>query len=267
MKKIIVIILLSIAYTSATFAQIGANYADEKGKQGFWVGVDSTKKKIYEGHFVNDKPVGTFTYYYNNGSKKSEATFSPNGSQVYAKMYNIGGTFIAEGQYLNEKKDSLWRFYDAKNGKLLSTSFYRNGLKHGESKVYYPNGNVVESKMWLNGVAEGPCKKYFNNGQLRYDGNYHNNLVHGTLKFYFTNGKLYATGDYVNDLKHGDWVYNKKEGGFDHKEVYRHGKLLSEDLNLITKEQQEKERLKYLEKTERERRSGGGMEQHLDPRR
>jgi antitoxin component YwqK of YwqJK toxin-antitoxin module len=261
MKKIISYTFISIIYITSISAQSEANFKDKEGrKQGFWVVLDSAKKKVYEGHFVDDIAVGKFTYYYSIGTKKSEATYLKNGTVVYAKMYDLGGKFIGEGKYVNEKKDSIWKFYAA-TGELLSEENYVNGVKNGVCKIYYPNGNTVESKNWKNGVADGPCKKYFNNGVLRYDGNYKNNMVDGELKFYFTNGQLYAKGKYVKDVKDGEWIFYTKEGAFDRKELYANGRLLSEDLNIISKEQQQKERLQYQEQTEKE----GNENPHVDP--
>lgn len=241
-----ILLCLSVFGTSAN-AQDTLNQTDEKGrKQGYWIKKDSDKKKVYEGRFVNNIPTGKFTYYYDTGTPWSVSVFSQNGTVAYTKMYDASGKLTGEGKYINQKKDSTWKFYN-RDGMLISEETYILGVKNGASKVYYPSGGLVEEKYWKNGILDGPCKKYFENGQIRYTGKYVNNNVDGYVKFYFSNGKIYAEGLYVNDLKEGDWKYYNKDGTADRIEKYIKGRLQGDDPNIISREAQDKEVQEYKE--------------------
>jgi antitoxin component YwqK of YwqJK toxin-antitoxin module len=237
--------LLLLAITLLLFlpvkAQTDINRKDEKGKkQGHWVKVDENKKKIYEGDFVDDLPNGKFTYFFDSGKPWSISVFSDKGTITRTKMFDASGNLTGEGKYINQKKDSTWKYY--KEGKLISEENYINGVKTGIEKVYYSSGAIVEEKYWKNGQLNGPCKKYFESGLVRYDGQYVNGKVEGYTKFYYSNGKIYVEGLYLNDLKHGKWKYYKKDGTPERVEEYINGRLQGEDPNVIPKEQVEKEK-------------------------
>lgn len=241
------LIAVGILFSTVTFAQTAPNVTDAAGKkQGHWIKLDEDKKKIYEGHFENNIPVGTFTYYYDSGIPWSISVFSKNGTVARAKMFDAGGKLTGEGKFINQKKDSVWKFYN-QEGKLLSDEVYLNGVKNGPARVYYSNGQISEEKIWKNDVLEGPCKKYFESGQLKYSGAYSKNKVEGKVTYYYASGKVDAEGMYVNDLKNGPWKYYKEDGTIIRTDTYQWGKMIettdkNKNRDVITKEQQELEK-------------------------
>jgi antitoxin component YwqK of YwqJK toxin-antitoxin module len=242
-KKLILVVVGVLFFLQMKSQQKATiNHIDEKGrKQGHWVKVDENKKKIYEGNFVDNIPTGKFVYFYDNGKPWSVSFFSNNGTVTHTKMYDAAEILTAEGKYVNQKKDSVWKYYN-KQGKLISDENYVNGVKTGIERVYYSSGGIVEEKQWKDGKLNGPRKKYFESGKLRYEGQYIDDKVEGYTKFYYSNGTVYAEGLYVNDLKHGKWKYSKQDGTPDRVEEYINGRLQGEDPNLIPKEQEEKEK-------------------------
>lgn len=241
MKDILHILIVFFSLVSvAAFAQ---NKTDASGKkQGHWIKLDDDKKKIYEGNFVDNVPVGKFTYYYDTGIPWSITIFSNNGKVAHTQMFDAGGLLTGEGKYVNQKKDSLWKFYN-REGKLLSIENYVNGVKNGVAIVYYSNGEMAEEKNWKNGVLDGLCKKYFESGQLKFQRNYVNDKVEGKAMFYYPSGKLNIEGVYKNDLKEGAWNYYKEDGTLERTDIYLNGLFQGKnDPNVISKEQEEKER-------------------------
>lgn len=248
MKKSI-LIAVGILFFTTIFAQDAPNKIDAAGKkQGHWIKYDDDHKKIYDGNFLNNIPVGTFTYYYDSGIPWSISVFSENGKVARTKMFDAAGKLTGEGKYVNEKKDSLWKFF-GQEGKLLSDENYLNGLKNGLSRVYYANGQISEEKNWKNGVLDGVCKKYFESGQVKYSGNYAKDKVEGKVIYYHSSGKIDAEGVYVNDLKNGVWKYFKEDGTIKRTDTYVNGNMVdssdkNKDRDVITKEQQEEEKKK-----------------------
>jgi antitoxin component YwqK of YwqJK toxin-antitoxin module len=243
-NRLFICVVLMLA-SSFLFAQEAPNVTDAAGKkQGHWIKLDDNKKKIYEGNFVNNIPVGKFTYYYDTGIPWSITHFSQNGKVARTQMFNAAGKLMGEGKYVNEKKDSLWKFYNDE-GKLISEEGYVNGLKHGSSKVFYVGGQLSEEKIWKNGKLDGPVKKYFENGQLKYIGQYINDKVEGKVVFYFASGKVNAEGAYKNDLKEGTWKYYTEDGKVERTDIYVNGRMTGTDKDVLSKEEQDKERKKY----------------------
>ena len=244
-KNIILVAFLLIWLSS--FGQTDSiNKADAKGKkQGHWIKFDDNKIKRYDGYFVNDIPVGKFIYYYDNGAIWSETIFTKNGKIAYTKMFDVAGKLMGEGKYVDQKKDSLWKFYSQEE-KLISDEYYVNGVKNGSCKVYYSSGQASEEKIWKCGVLDGACTKYFETGQIKYKGQYINNKVEGQATFYYPTGKIDAQGVYKNDMKDGDWKYYKEDGTLLRTDPYIDGRFVGKnDPNIITKEQEEKEKKQF----------------------
>lgn len=242
--KIIALLSFSLSILQVQ-AQTAPNKTDAAGKkQGHWIKLDENKKKIYDGNFVNDVPTGKFTYYYPEGDVKAVTVFSSGGHIARTQLFALGGKMMGEGKYVDEKKDSLWKFYDTE-GKLISDENYVKGVKNGSCKVYYANGQVSEDKLWKDGKLNGPCKKYFESGQIKYTGQYINDKVEGAVVYYHPNGKVNASGVYKNDLKDGDWNYYKEDGSLERTDKYANGHLTSTDKEIITHEEEEKEKKQF----------------------
>lgn len=241
-----VIVLLFIQCSSFIgFAQEALNKTDASGKkQGHWIKLDKDKKKVYDGNFVNDIPTGKFTYYFPTGEVKAVTVFAKNGTIARTQMFNVNGKITGEGKYVNERKDSLWKFYD-EEGVLLSDENYVNGLKEGKSKVYYRNGQIAEERDWIGGLMNGPRFKYFEGGKVKYKGQFIKGKAEGKITYYHPTGKIDAEGSYKNDLKDGAWKYYSEDGKLKRTDIYVNGRLSSPDPNVIPNEQLEKEKTKY----------------------
>jgi antitoxin component YwqK of YwqJK toxin-antitoxin module len=237
--------LLFLVTSLGAIAQTDAlNTTDASGKkQGHWIKYDDNKKKIYEGNFVNNVPVGKFTYYYDTGIPWAVTVFSKNGTVAYTRHYNAAGKLAGFGKYVNQKKDSLWKFF-SEDSILISEENYINGLKNGSAKVYYPNGQVAEDKIWKMGKLNGPCKKYFESGQLKYTGQFVDDKVEGKSVYYFSSGKVDGEGVYKNDLKDGIWKYYQEDGKVRRTDKYVNGRMVeSTDKDYVPKEEVEKEKI------------------------
>lgn len=222
------------------------NTKDASGKkQGHWIKYDDNHKKLYDGNFINDVPVGKFIYYYDTGTPWAITTFMKNGTVAYTSHYGAGGKITGKGKYINQKKDSLWKFYN-EDSIVISEENYVNGVKNGSAKVFYPTGQVAEEKNWKMGKLNGPCKKYFDSGQLKYEAIFVNDKVEGKATYYYPSGKIDGQGVYKNDLKEGVWNYYLENGKIRRTDKYVNGRMVqSTDLDYIPKEQSEAEKKKY----------------------
>jgi len=163
-----------------------------------------------EGVFKNDQPEGLYKFYYDNGKLRTEMSF-PEFSYflweykrdsignvtrefikytTYVKNYYENGLLESEGNYIDSKKDGLWKFYN-ENGSLYHEDYYKKGTISGLSRRYYENG------------------------QLEFEGNWEPEdeyviLRQGFWKFYYKNGKLKEEGNFIDDERIGLWkIYNE----------------------------------------------------------
>jgi len=178
MKQLITLFFSVFAF--AIVAQI--NQVDAKGrKQGIWEKPYPDSKALqYKGQFKDDKPVGTFTYYYPNHKVKAVIKHDPSGNRSVANMYHDNGSIMGIGIYRNEKKDSVWLNYGP-SGRLSNSETYKNGVLHGEKIIYFvpedPNDKtqrIASKQTFIDGKIDGPFIEYFDNGQVRKTGQYVN---------------------------------------------------------------------------------------------
>ena len=149
------------------FAQNSINQLNDKGeKTGPWVGFhNNSNKKRYKGNFSQNKPIGQFTYYAEQGHLSAEVNFI-NDSVSSSIMYYENGYVMAKGKFINKKKVGKWSTY-RKSGDLLNIFNYKNGLLEGHQYMYHPENKdtkqvkLLEEYYCLNGLKHGVWKQYY----------------------------------------------------------------------------------------------------------
>lgn len=224
-RSICFLTLVVISYSCTAQVKDSLNRTDKKGfKQGHWIKKGPDGKVIYDGSFLNDKPVGKFTYYYPTGKVKSITTFYP-GDKAFTQLFGPEGKKVMQGKVSAELKDSTWTYY-GESDSLTSLENYSKGKKHGVFKTFFPNGKVLELATYKNDILDGPYKQYFDNGTLRMEYSFVNGLRDGKAKFYFPSGQLNIEGAYVKDFKEGTWNYYGETGSMDVQAVYKKSNML-----------------------------------------
>jgi antitoxin component YwqK of YwqJK toxin-antitoxin module len=214
-----------------------SNITDPKGrKQGLWEKRDEKGYLIYKGEFKDDKPLGMMRHYYKGtDSIKAILKYRKDGS-VDAKLFNENNYKLnAEGKFISEKKDSIWRFYDDL-GKLISIEYYKKGLKHGKSQVFFPNGKLSEESTYIDDKKHGLVKRLYDSGQIKSEQNYKMGVLEGVSIVYFPNKEEAARGYYKNGDKNHIWVYKKQDGTVESKEYWWEGIELKEDAYIKIKQ-------------------------------
>lgn len=180
------------------------NMMDSQGRrQGKWVKTDKNNRKVYEGTFKDGLEVGTFTYYYSDGTVRMKNTFLVDGKYCSHEAYDKNGKLMAKGFYNQKNRDSIWNIYNAK-GKLLKSETYKMGTKTGKSVLFSTNGDTIEIQYWNDNKKHGRWYRKVLNGYL--EGNYANNLLDGPFAEY-RNNKVVAEGRYSEGLRNGQWKH------------------------------------------------------------
>jgi len=211
-----------------SFAQPPKNQTDVKGlKQGNWEKYSSEGFKIYEGQFKDGLPVGLFKYYYPKGELKATNNyFGANSIYAAAHIYHTNGKMEATGLYYQQKKDSLWKFYDDEEN-LISEEFYTKGLKNGNWKHYYPSGKLLRTEYWKNDSKDGKWTLYYETGKLQQEIAYLEGKLEGDFKVYDAEASCIIEGKYKNDNPSGNWFYYENGGRVKYIEQFKAGKLIS----------------------------------------
>ncbi|MFN3916217.1 MAG: toxin-antitoxin system YwqK family antitoxin [Flavobacteriales bacterium] len=206
-----------------------ANQHDSKGrKQGEWSETwGENKRKKYVGQFKDDKPYGRFTYYYESGEVSSVVDYSKNGTVAYAKAYFPNGNIMSRGKYENKLKDSVWVYFNDREG-LISTENWVKGKKEGEEKIFYgdPDQSLFEINTYKNGLKNGQWKQYYKNGKILAIGTYRDDNFEGKVTYYYSSGTVDEEGAYKNAVKNGYWKKYDEDGKLLGKVYYLNGKVI-----------------------------------------
>jgi antitoxin component YwqK of YwqJK toxin-antitoxin module len=226
-----VLVLVVILFVGLVNAQ---NLTDAKGKkQGPWSKIyPGTKVYQYKGQFKDDKPVGTFTYYYITSKVKAVVKHEPNSNRSVAYFYHENGVVMSYGIYRDMKKDSVWMNYGP-SGKLSNAETYKNDLLNGKRTVYYVTDDpsdkilkIMEVSNYQDGKLNGELIQFFENGTLREKGSYVLGKKNGVWEKYHSNGAKMIQERFKNGLKHG-WCYAYSESGKEAGKVfYYNGEML-----------------------------------------
>ncbi|MDR3047108.1 MAG: hypothetical protein LBU51_05770 [Bacteroidales bacterium] len=229
MKKVFNFLLLMLIAASLA----AQNKTDEKGrKQGFWTKTDRKGVKIYEGTFVDNCEIGIFKYYYRSGKLRATTEFSENGHKGRTIVFYPNQSKMAEGFYVDKKKDSLWTIY-AKDGRKLNENFFKKGSKEGIWKVFNKEGKIIEEIRYVNDKKNGLCLHGMEDGGYFYC-NYKDDLREGEYREYFQGGVLHKTGQNKTDKKDGQWlIYDESGMTVVAKQTYTNDVMGSFDVSLL----------------------------------
>jgi len=241
------IILLAFGFSLAVNAQDGINKTDSYGnKQGQWIKKYPDGKIMYKGYFSDNKPVGIFKRYDDEGNLVSVIDYGKGNDTVHAEFYHPNGYIAGRGKYLNKKKTGKWFFYsDYIDDRLLMTCYYKNNMKHGKRVRYHWNGEVAEKLKFINGTKTGSWLQYYSDGTKSLESNYTKGRLNGDFNSWHPNGRKEITGQYSNDIRKGQWFFYNNDGSLRNKIVYING-IPKNNTELIRKETE------YLDSLEKE---------------
>ncbi|MBD3636406.1 MAG: hypothetical protein HUJ25_03615 [Crocinitomicaceae bacterium] len=212
------LILLICIFSLSAFAQEqDYNKTDSQGrKQGKWrQAYEDAQMYRYVGQFKDDVPYGKFVYYYKSGAVQAVVNFSEKGRVTRSKIYHESGYMMAQGKYINQKKDSIWVYYDDR-GYLSYQETYENGELNGQKVYYYApiegKYRVSRYEYYRNGVLHGEFVEYHENTNIKTKGQYRDGNLHGTVTHYYQNGKVKKVIKYKYAVKHGPSAFYNSKG-------------------------------------------------------
>jgi antitoxin component YwqK of YwqJK toxin-antitoxin module len=210
------------------------NQTDAKGrKQGAWVKTYPKSKIIqYKGQFKDDKPIGTFSYYYESGKVKAIVKHDDNSTRSSAYFYHENGNLMSHGIYREMKKDSIWLNFTPA-GRISSSETYQNDLLNGKKIVYYVPDNLEDKSrlpskvsLYENGKLNGESVEYFQSGTVKSKGVYKNDKKIGVWDSFHPNGKKMMLERFKDGVHHG-WHFAYDESGLEtSRKYYYYGRLI-----------------------------------------
>jgi len=202
------------------------NQTDTNGlRQGLWKKYYPNGKLIYEGTFIDNKPVEKWKRYHDNGIIRAEINYSATSDSACARLFDKSGNLIAEGVYIDEKKEGKWRYLS--DGRLASEEEFQAGVKNGISRKYYQTGELLEELEWSLGQLNGKYRAFYKNGKPYLECMYKENQRDGFCIASFENGKMEMDAFYKEGSRHGEWKFFNPDGGLSYILKYDNGRLLN----------------------------------------
>lgn len=225
-KRLLIALFLSV-FTSILYAQ-EINQVDAQGKkQGIWKKYyPSNDGLFYEGQFKDDMPVGVFKHYYEEGELKSITTYSS--EIVRSEVFYPNGHLMAKGNFIDQKKDSIWTYLDS-DGWLSLREGYKEGQKSGLSISYYPDASIAVEQNFNNDLENGKFTQYYPNGNKEAEGNYLSGNYNGDYTYYYESGKKMHYGEFINGKRNGMWIFYNNNGSLRTVIHYKMGIVVKED--------------------------------------
>lgn len=232
--KLVLIFIYSLAIGLIGFSQ-NNNKKDAQGrKQGVWQKTYPKSTLVeYKGQFKDDKPVGTFTYYYQNNKVKMIVVHEEKTGRSRCKMFHEeNGKIMATGVFQNQEKDSVWDFYGP-SGRKSTQESYKNGKLHGPYTIYYVPEDVNDKSLkpsyvanYVEGLKDGLVLEYFDTGVIKSRTSFVKGKRTGLAIVNHPNGKLMIQERWTNGEQHGWQTAHDESGKEIGRELYRLGERM-----------------------------------------
>jgi antitoxin component YwqK of YwqJK toxin-antitoxin module len=222
-------LLLLLAFCTFAFlsqSQEVVNKTDPKGlKQGKWVSKYPGGSLKYEGNFIQNKPVGEWKRYHENGKIKAIMTYRPNSDRIFASLFDGEGKLYAKGVFEGTLRDSTWSFF---SGELMvSVENYHLGKREGKAIGFDQNGKKIWERELKNDLPDGNEVQFYPSGIKMKEIFYKEGKKCGPALFYDENGIKTMEGSYLDDLSDGTWKVFDKQGNFKYQIEYDKGEVVN----------------------------------------
>lgn len=127
-----------------------------------------------------------------------EKTFTP----IFEKEYYSSGELKNSICYNQQALEGPSRFF-SKEGKILSETWFVNGLKEGKCRNYYASGTIRSIQCYRHHLLHGKQEYYFPQGSVQMILNFKEGMLEGLGKIYFPDGSIYRELNYLNGKRHG----------------------------------------------------------------
>ena len=222
MHRALILLAFILTLPNLLFSQT-LNQEDELGrKQGKWIKYYQNGKTRFEGQFKDDRPYGEFKNFYESGNLQAVSKYSDDGVICKINSFHENGKPLAEGTYINQKKDGKWLFYSDIDGKIVAEESYSMDILEGRKVSFYPEtGEPAEITFYKQGKKEGVFQKFYPGGKVMVAGKYKNDLLDGEYTVYYENGQVEIHGYYNKGLQISNWEYFDENGKPLNEEDYR----------------------------------------------
>jgi antitoxin component YwqK of YwqJK toxin-antitoxin module len=225
MKKLLLLLLISLAFISST-------YADEVIDS--WLGnfehLDDSELDFSSDIFCDESP---------RAQLRNGLLYLPNTEEPYSGenicIYLKNGQYHNLGNIKDGLRDGQWTYW-YENGQKAMEVNYGNNKTNGKLTFWHEDGYKLAELMFKDDVLEGKVIAWYENGQKFGEGNYNDGKEDGKQISWYENGQLKFEKNYKDGNLDGKWIKWSEDGQLTMEKNYTDlnvKKLRSSYLNLI----------------------------------
>lgn len=128
--------------------------------------------------------------------------------------------------FLEDEPFSGWAITYANGGAKYIEQQYKNGIREGAWRVYYPNGQLEKEGFKKDKLDHGLYKEWYRNGQLKYEYHYSAGKKVGKWLSWYEDGTRYTERNFVNDQLNGKVFVWDEQGVLAKEYDYQNGDLI-----------------------------------------
>lgn len=179
-------------------------------------------------------PAGTRPYDFKWGNDLHQGcalSLRSDGSALWHGPYRLrsGSGNVLEGEYVDNKKQGIWREYFANGnkrsegaydhdlptgehrrwddkGRLLEVSHYRAGVRDGAQTTFFENGQRQSETSFELGKQIGLSREWYADGTRKSECHYQAGQMHGRCTTWHANGKIAGEGEFERGQPRGVWT-------------------------------------------------------------
>ena len=144
-----------------------------------------------------------------NGDEMEYSTFYPNG--------NVKQKILAKDKIII--KEQIY----ARNGNIMSNSFFSDGKPVIEYFEYYPDGKLFRKISTINKMLNGDSIEYYPNGNIKEKISFVDDKMNGEDIEYYENGVVKEKSYFINDEEEGEHFFYDEKGKLIKTEIYKNG--------------------------------------------
>lgn len=226
MRSVLFSFLSLFIFIGSVSAQETINQVDSNGKkQGLWEKKQVNGKLLYSGYFKDDRPVGEWKRYHENGVVKALINYPEGSDTASVKMFDNYGNKVAEGFYVDQVKAGHWMYFDKRQ--KMAEENYTDGQKNGPAKTYYPTGELFVETNYVNGVQEGVYRAYFKSGRPYFECQMKADKRDGFCQIFYANGEVETEAYYKKGVRNDEWKYFDESGNYRYSLIYDEGIVMN----------------------------------------
>lgn len=124
----------------------------------------------------------------------------------------------------NIKETAQWKSHEPV-GEVYA---YVNGIREGETLLYYPDGGLKARQYYWEGLLHGPSTFFSRDGKILGQSWFIEGKREGKTRLYYTEGQIYSIQNWVNGMKEGKQTTFYPKGGVKSSMEFSQGLLQGE---------------------------------------